>query len=261
MINAALLAVSAAALVFCWIAAKGLIPEGVFLLESADGAAFGIEPERLDRAEAMYTDMTFRILDDSMLMITVSPYEAVNSYRRAEAAVNTLNAGRYTLYEAGRVPESITEKARTALWGLFMFLLAVAGIALFSVLRCRAREMRIMLESMYAVEFLRLAWKRCLGYAAVILGCTAVAVVLWSLLSFFPLLPISQDGLLVRLWNGLTGVMLLPDHSALRFDLALERLWTINSAANAALAVFCVALVMMAGALMGTRRDNTIHAV
>lgn len=155
-----------------------------------------------------------------------------------------LRLGPHTVCEVGLVPGSIGERLRIALWGVFITGAIFAGIAIWRFFLRWLDETRASLENMYLSEYLRRQWKRAVSGLALPLGFLAAVVVLWNLLSFFPLLPMAPEGFSGRLWNGLTGALLLPEASVLRESEALERLGALNGCANLALVGVLLMLVV-----------------
>jgi len=247
IINIILLILSTFVVCYCCILSRDIAPEGFFILESRDGIKLEVLPERLEKAENLYTEMKFdtSVLEKGVLMITVLPYETVKSYRRVEEAANVLNLSEYTIYEAGLVSKSIEEKAMLALWCLLVYVLVCAGFRLFGFLRQSLDRECSMLGHMYVSEFLKIRWKKILSMALLSLGYIGLAAMPLTILTIFPLLPMTSDNTGIRLWNGLTGIGLMPGISTLQFNTALERLWKINSVANQGLIVFFAALILM----------------
>jgi hypothetical protein len=98
--NIILLILSTAVICCCWVFSRGIAPEGLFVLESRDNIKFEVLPDRLEKAENLYTEMKFdtSTLEKGVLMIAVSPYETVKSYRRVEEAARVLHlSGVYSL--------------------------------------------------------------------------------------------------------------------------------------------------------------------
>ncbi|MGI6189657.1 MAG: hypothetical protein ACOYI1_08015 [Caldicoprobacteraceae bacterium] len=246
--NTMLLILSTAVLCSCWLFFRNIVPDGLFILESRDGAKFGIIPGRLEKAENLYTEMKFDTsrLEKGVLMITVSPYEMVKSYRRVEEAAKVLHLSEYTLYEAGLMPKSIAEKAILALWCLLTYVLVCAGFLLFGFFRRNRNRECSLLEHMYFGEFLKKRWKQVFSIAVLFLGYIGVVVVfLCIMMTIIPLLPIISENTGIRLWSGLTGMGLLPETSILQDFAVLKKLWTVNSVSNLGLVVFLSALVFM----------------
>jgi hypothetical protein len=98
---------------------------------------------------------------------------------------------------------------------------------------------------MYANEFFMKRWKQILSMAALSLGYIGVAAMPWTIMEITPLLPMTSENTGMRLWNGLTGIGLLPETSIVQVNVVLEKLCRINSAANLGLIVFFAALVLM----------------
>lgn len=245
--NVILLIISTLVMCYCWFFSRGLVPEGLFILESRDGLGLELMPSNLEKTKNLYKEMEFdtSMLEKGLIMITASPYEAVKSYCRIEEAAEVLNLSDYTLYEAGLVPESIEKKAMLALWCLFVYVLVCAGFLLFGFLRRRLNREYSLFKHMYANEFFMKRWKQILSMAALSLGYIGVAAMPWTIMEITPLLPMTSENTGMRLWNGLTGIGLLPETSIVQVNVVLEKLCRINSAANLGLIVFFAALVLM----------------
>lgn len=242
-----LLIISTAVMCYCWFFSSGIAPEGLFILESSGGMEFELMSNHLERAKNLYTEMEFdtSMLEKGLMMITASPYEAVKSYRRVEEAAEVLNLSDYALYEAGLVPESIEKKAMLALWCLFVYVLVCAGFLLFGFLRRRINREYSLSKHMYANEFFKKRWKQIFSMAALSLVYIGVAAMPWTIMAITPLLPMTSENIGIRLWDGLTGMGLLPETSPIQFNVVLEKLWKVNLAANLGLVVFLAALVFV----------------